>query len=323
MNDLRPLILWMAPRYPPDHLRGAEQTAHAFNRYLMASREILVVVASSNLTAGSFEGVECRGLFDTGGLRALTDRAGVVCGQLDHIPLAARLASACKKPVIYFVHNAHPTPCPYLAANPAPQLVVYNAHSVREQLAWPMHSVVAYPPVDWRHYRVATNRECVTLVTVEPLKGSDVFFECARQMPARRFLGSLDVASPPVNSPPSNVELIPGRRDARDIYARTRILLMPSIDESWGRAGVEAMASGIPVIAHPTPGLRESLGTAGIFKDRDDIRGWIEAITRLDDPAAYHTASQAALRRARELHPAEDLERVGRLVDTCLAYDGG
>jgi glycosyltransferase involved in cell wall biosynthesis len=93
------------------------------------------------------------------------------------------------------------------------------------------------------------------------------------------------------------------------VYARTRILLMPSEYESWGRAGVEAMASGIPVIASPTPGLKESLGKAGVFVNRGNRDGWQAAIERLDDPAAYAAASSAALRRSKQLDPRVDLAR--------------
>ncbi|MFI1769152.1 glycosyltransferase family 4 protein [Streptomyces sp. NPDC020800] len=58
------------------------------------------------------------------------------------------------------------------------------------------------------------------------------------------------------------------------VYSRSRVMLMPSLYESWGRVAVEAFASGIPVIAHPTPGLVESLGEAGIFAYRDDLNAW-------------------------------------------------
>ena len=61
------------------------------------------------------------------------------------------------------------------------------------------------------------------------------------------------------------------------------------------------LASAIPVIAHPTPGLVESLGPAGIFVDRDDPDGWVRALAELDRPRAYATASRAASARAEEL----------------------
>src|SRR5690606_19054142 len=82
----------------------------------------------------------------------------------------------------------------------------------------------------------------------------------------------------------ANVEVIPhvphpemrGR-----VYARTRVLLVPSSYESWGRVASEAICSGIPVVAHPTPGLRECLGDAGLFVDRRDVDGWVRTLANL------------------------------------------
>ena len=80
---------------------------------------------------------------------------------------------------------------------------------------------------------------------------------------------------------------------------------MPSDYESWGMVGVEAMHSGIPVIAHPTPGLRESLADAGTFIDRGDVDAWEAAIRRLyDDEDAFTRARK----RAGELDPVDELD---------------
>ena len=116
-----------------------------------------------------------------------------------------------------------------------------------------------------------------------------------------------------------NVEVIGKTSNMRDdVYARTRVLLMPSTRESWGMTGVEAMASGIPVIASPLPGLRESLGFAGIFVDPSDHQGWVDAIVRLDDPDVYGEASAKAVERSVELDPATDLNRfVNALEGLC------
>ena len=40
---------------------------------------------------------------------------------------------------------------------------------------------------------------------------------------------------------------------------------MPSQEETWGRVAIEAISSGIPVIANPTEGLREALDYCGIY----------------------------------------------------------
>ena len=92
------------------------------------------------------------------------------------------------------------------------------------------------------------------------------------------------------------------------VYSRTKVLLMPSSYESWGRAGVEALASGIPVVAHPTPGLCESLSEAGIFVDLHDVDGYEQVLRKLlSNPAEYRLAVKRAKARSAELDPAPDL----------------
>jgi glycosyltransferase involved in cell wall biosynthesis len=101
---------------------------------------------------------------------------------------------------------------------------------------------------------------------------------------------------------PSNVEVIDTTDDpVGEIYARTRILLVPSFYESWGRVGLEAASSGIPVIASPTRGLQESLGEAGIFRDPERPAHWAAAITMLSDPDIYATYIEKTCLRAEEV----------------------
>jgi glycosyltransferase involved in cell wall biosynthesis len=116
-----------------------------------------------------------------------------------------------------------------------------------------------------------------------------------------------------------NVELVQhqGPHAMREIYGRTRVLLMPSVYESWGRVGVEAMASGIPVIAAPTAGLTESLGEAGHLVPRDDLDGWERTLRRLLDGRSWRAASRRSLQRSKEL----DALRVSDLATWCEAVE--
>ncbi|GGQ08443.1 hypothetical protein GCM10010249_28570 [Streptomyces roseolilacinus] len=107
--------------------------------------------------------------------------------------------------------------------------------------------------------------------------------------PAQAPLLRVLVVLPAWDAVPANVEFI-DRGDPRALCARTRLLLMPSACESYGRAGAEAMLSGIPVLAAPAPGMREAFGGAASYLERDDVAGWAREIRRLDDPAAYATA---------------------------------
>jgi glycosyltransferase involved in cell wall biosynthesis len=63
-------------------------------------------------------------------------------------------------------------------------------------------------------------------------------------------------------------------------------------------AAAEAIAHGVPVIAHPTPGVIENLGDAAVYVDRDDIDGIAEAILTIQgNPAPFRAA---ALARAQQ-----------------------
>ncbi len=50
--------------------------------------------------------------------------------------------------------------------------------------------------------------------------------------------------------------------DLPGLYARADVLVYPSLFEGFGLPIVEAMASGVPVVASDTPALRETMGGA-------------------------------------------------------------
>ncbi len=142
-------------------------------------------------------------------------------------------------------------------------------------------------------------------------KGARLFYDVARADRSWRFLaveGAYGSQMRPL-AVDRNVVWQPQTGNiAADVYARTRVLLMPSHAESWGCAAVEALCSGIPVIASPTPGLREALGDAALFVDPKDHRGWFDALRTLDDPDVYDAASARARDRADELGALADLD---------------
>lgn len=175
--------------------------------------------------------------------------------------------------------------------------------------------IVCHPPTHPAEY-ATTPGDMVTLVNLSEEKGGELFGRIARGLPDSKFLGVTGGYGRQYPQHEPNVLTIPSTQNMRDdVYGRTRVLLMPSVTESWGMVGVEAMASGIPVIAHPTPGLRESLGDAGIFCDRADVHGWIEELRRLEDPDAYAEASERALKRSAELDPLESLDRFADAIE--------
>jgi glycosyltransferase involved in cell wall biosynthesis len=212
------------------------------------------------------------------------------------------MAVAAGVPSVRMVHGPDPSP----AAMAGAALVVFNADWSARAHPVSGPSIVVRPPVHADRYRTVPG-DRVTLVNLSESKGVRTAWKVAERLPDTRFLGVVGHYGEQIRPRCRNWETISTQHDMRTVYGRTRILLMPSAVESWGRTGVEAMCSGIPVIAHPTPGLCESLGSAGVFVDRDDIDGWVAAIRDLSDPEVWAWRSAAARERAAQLDPAADI----------------
>lgn len=244
--------------------------------------------------------------------------ADVVISQYENVPAAAALARGYGIPFVAIAHNPAPVIFRNIAAG-STALVVYNSMHLQaeadaqfaERPKWtrPARSLVVRPPVFAADY-ATTPGDRITLVNLNREKGAELFWKVAALLPEHRFLAVEGAYGQQILRDLPNVDVIgqvPGERMRDEVYARTRTLLMPSHVESWGRVAVEAMASGIPVLANPTPGLSESLGDAGIFCEVSDPDAWVESIKALDDPAEWSVASERALARSKALDPTADL----------------
>jgi len=97
----------------------------------------------------------------------------------------------------------------------------------------------------------------------------------------------------------------------RNVLRQAHIVLMPSNYESYGRVAVEAACAGIPAIVHPTEGLLEALGEAGIYCDRDDIPAWKAEIDKLySNEIYYKKRSDLAFKLADGLNPEAEFDRL-------------
>src|SRR5262249_33229079 len=84
---------------------------------------------------------------------------------------------------------------------------------------------------------------------------------------------------------------------------QTRVLLMPSAQETYGRVGLEAACSGIPTVATELAGLREALRSASVYLDRADLDAWVSELDRLTDESYYRARSEAARMHADAFDP--------------------
>lgn len=105
------------------------------------------------------------------------------------------------------------------------------------------------------------------------------------------------------------------------LYASVELCVLPSRTETCGLVALEAMASGLPVIAADAGGFRESVrpGSNGFLIPPDDPRAFAAAITGLVDDAARRTALAAgaratALERDQRSEDAELLDQYRALA---------
>jgi len=326
-------VLALAHRYLPACGAGAETMLHAMLRELVRrGHEVDVSLSRQYGEPYTLDGVRVwPHVSKKDPFRWLRD-CDVIVSHLENSPRAAFLGHWNNKPVALIHHNTMEVTHEVLTtAGARVDLVVANSKWMAGELAaWlrqrgarQPRTIVVRPLVDPDEYRADGPHDHVTLVNLQRLtrsdggvltgKGAEVFWQLAERMPKIKFLGVKGAYGDQlVRDDLPNVDVVdhvPHHELAQRVLARTRVLLMPSAYESWGRIATEAMAAGIPVIAHPTPGLEENLGGAGIFVDRDDLDGWRRALQTLAMPGPYKAARRRALQRSEELRPDEDLAR--------------
>lgn len=179
-------------------------------------------------------------------------------------------------------------------------LSVYNTQWVKRSLRG--KGLVVHPPVEPERHRVEQTGDAVTLVNLQDNKGVFTFSRAASGLPEFRFLGVDGTHGKQVHPDLENVDFHPVTQDMREVWRQTRVVLMPSEYESYGMVAAEACLNGIPVVAHPTPGLVECLGWAGIFVPRDRDDSYMSAIRLLmTDENFYRERSGMARARGDEL----------------------
>ena len=178
--------------------------------------------------------------------------------------------------------------------------------------------------------------DCVTMINANALKGLPLFLELAKKYPDRKFLAVrpyYNVIKVPENIP--NIEWMNIQDDIRVVLAKTRVLLAPSLYESWGRVSFEAMYNGIPVIyskpmdrasphARPsgsTEGMQEWIGDSQMGCNYGTFEEWTTAIETLDDPEEYARYSKQAYDQTYSMNIFEDARDIERkMVDYSIHY---
>lgn len=298
-------ILAYVHGYPPNLNGGAELMIHQILLDLKnRGHEVAVVTKNNNLK--EYGGIRLYNI-DSSGHTNLFLWCDIVITHLTLGKRAMMLSKKYNKKVVHLLHNdynfknfkllALASKHPSLAA-----LIVANSRWIENTLNDQFPSIVVNPPTKLENYKTETTKEFVTLINLHDSKGGNLFWNLAEKMPGVKFLGVKGGwGDQTLKGDLPNVTILENTTDMKSVYAKTKILLMPSHYESWGRVAVEAACSGIPVIATPMPGPKESLGDAAMYADVENFSQWYEAIKKLEDKKVYAEYSEAVQKRAEYL----------------------
>lgn len=304
--------------YPPERMVGAELMSAEFLEALVDAGHEVTVYADLVTEAFDRNGVHIkpRSTFDK-----MKRTADLIYSHPDLGSIGYIVAGLHRIPYVAVVHNTGDLNRWHLSHH-TPTLTIWNSESTRTALGGD-GGIVVRSRLKVKDHAVKKTGDAVTLINCIKAKGIDTFVAVATATPypmlAVRGGYGLQAIPQPLPQTMTALGPVPHALMGKEVWSKTKILLMPSQEESWGRAGVEALCSGIPVIAHPTEGLKESLGDAGIFIDRDDHKQWVKVVDDLmTHPTKYAAASKKAKARAKELE-ARSAEDLSVLISTLEA----
>ncbi len=159
---------------------------------------------------------------------------------------------------------------------------------------------VVYPTFDLPAWQQGGESRREGGLFIKPLgrKGLPLMLELARVQPQRQFIvvGKADREARRMLRALANVRLESWTEDMRPVYARSRVLLGPSVwPEPFGRVFVEAAGAGVPSVASNRGGIPEAVGNGGILVDAvEDVAAWVDALDQLDDAGVHERYARLA-----------------------------
>lgn len=335
-------ILFSIHAYPPNHNAGGEMYCHAIAKFLVKQGHQVRVLLHESEIDKIFEiyyidGVEVFPFFP-GNNENHISWAQIVITHLGFTSWTVGVTWAFQKPLCWICHNTSHESYDCIKITPKAG-IIYNSYAMASVMSeqFQNQSMVLQPsinPEEWDIGEEPWNNEAITLINLNKNKGSRIFFNIARAMPERKFIAVVGGYDDQIIEKLPNVEIVQNTPDIKSVYARTRILLVPSKYESWGMCATEAMACGIPVIYSPTFGLCENVGRSGIkikdpnpgFVDEDlkvgenpsidpaNWQAWVDKINALDSLKFYKMYSAMGRKRAKELYNEQNLVRVEKFL---------
>jgi hypothetical protein len=308
------------------HNAGAETTLHGMMLAVKAAGHKTMALASRPFKDGSgsyvYDGVMVQAYSSKHDPNLYFPQFDLILTQFECAQRAYYIGEALGIPTVQVVHNN--TEYSTNMALRYNDFLIYNSHHVKASIEkkFPLvggksvtrmtkPNVVLHPTVDPKKYEVDTTREYITLVNLsdgaEPFydKGYRVFYHLAERFPHLQFLAVKGAYGNQVVRDLPNVTILEHTDNILDVYRKSKVVLVPSEIESWGRVPIEAACSAIPSLTSTAPGLEESqIGYKRI--QFDDFPAWEDGLTDL--LANYDKACYFAKEKSRTLHLSNEHE---------------
>lgn len=289
---------------------GGEKYLERLLNHLKSNHEITIICGCKQ--EYEHDGIRCLSQGDTinvfTGHNELVRDCDLVITQLIGSAAGYNKAVQHNKPLIFIAHNNSKNYAPRFGAVDKTH-IVYNSFQLQGDLFntfGHFNGTVLHPMIPPNERK---SGDKITLINCNHNKGGHLFIEIARQLPQYELLGVFGGYGEQYEGNLPNLTYLPNGVDMERVYADTRVLLVLSEFESFSQVAIEAMSHGIPVIAHPTTGVRENLGDAGIFISRDDLGKYCETIVYLiSNPQAWQRQSDVCYERAEWVREKGRLE---------------
>ncbi len=298
-------ITWIMHSCAATVKAGAELVAHELTKYLQKAGWNIRIMLYDH-TMESFDGIP---LIKMPYQAPLDDNCKRVLEQTDilltqnFVPEdAIRIAEEFNLPICFFLHLDVEKIEILQQRWTVPVYIVYNAMTQHEVVPTIHQWTVVRPHVNYDKFEAIADKarsgKYVTLLNCFENKGGKTLKLLAEMMPDIPFVGVKGGYGDQITDGKfPNLTYKEHSANPLPYYAESRIIIMPSRSESWGRVALEGMAAGIPVIVGDTPGLRECTANAAPICKQNDIECWIREIRRLYPDGPERAAAIAGGRR--------------------------
>lgn len=270
---------------------GAETTIHDLLRRMVETGWEADVILSQPYDGWSepftVDGVNVIPFTDKRQIIHAANQSQVLMSHLENSVRVSMVSKTYRVPNIQVIHNQMALTRTYLAHGC--DLAVFNTNWVANDMTnhWDGPYVVVHPIMDPSQFPYKARKgQYITLVNLWDGKagksgihldgkGPNVFYEMARRFPEEKFLGIPGGYGEQVIEELPNVTI--GKHTdnmAKDVYHQSKLVLMPSRYESFGRVAAEAALCGVPSVVSTTPGLQEAFNSSGIYAEPDNYDQW-------------------------------------------------